>query len=210
LNILVAVIGLAGSIALIHLYANPLFMLSKDLPKPIRLALFRIFIPSALVVSVGIVAQLTPRQFALAIAIFVIPLIFLEFVFPLFAQRNVRGYLNKLVAQDQTELNHKTIIDFAADAVGRKALIFSALLFGLSFVAYLTGAFEAKAQRNFMVIEGNPERVVVKRNSNFFLVAQFDRASKTLSNEFTIFYSEKQTFGFRYENMGPLRPASAE
>lgn len=209
LNVLVAIIGLGGVLALFNLYADPVFILSRGLPKPLRAALFRIAVPVVLVSGYAIVARLTPPQFLFAVGIFLVPLAFFEFIFPLLTQRGVKGYLSKLEAQNQTELQHETIMDVVAKSIGRRVFLFSALLFALSFTAYFAGGYEAKTQLDFMVIGEQPEKVVLKRNGAYSVTAQFDREKKSISRNFALISSE-QEFRFRYERVGPLSPEALE
>lgn len=208
LNILVAIIGLGGVLALFNVYAEPFFMLSRGLPKPVRVALLRIIVPMVFIGGYAIVTHQTFREFMVVLALFIVPLAFFEFIFPVLTQRNITGYLNKLEAQNKIELEHDSLMDMAAKAVGRRAFLFSALLFALSFLAYFAGGYEAKTLRDFMVIAEQPEKVVLKRNSDYFVVAQFDRAKKSISREFTLF--QQQPFRFNYERVGPLSPKEME
>lgn len=210
LNILVAIIGLAGALALINLYASPLFMLSRGFAQPIRAALFRVSIPLILISGYALVARFTLIQFMIAAAVLFVPLVFFEFIFPLLTQRNVPGYLNKLEAQNEMELEHDTLIDLAANAVGRRAFLFFALLLALSFLAYFAGGYEAKAQRDFMVVGEKAEKVVLKTISGYLLVAEFDRATKSLSTKFALVSPEQQGFRFNYERVGPLVPVGVK
>jgi len=209
LNVLVAIIGLGGVLALFNLYADPVFILSRGLPKPLRAALFRITVPIVLVSGYAIVARLTPQQFSLVAGVFLVPLVIFEFIFPLLTQRDVRGYLSKLEAQNQAELQHETIMDVVAKSIGRRAFLFFGLLFVLSFTAYFAGGYEAKKQLDFMVIDEQPEKVVLKRNGAYSVTAQIDREKKSISRNFALIASE-QEFQFRYERVGPLSPEVLE
>jgi hypothetical protein len=210
LNILVAIIGLGGAFALIHLYADPVFVLSRRLAKPIRRALLRISLPVVLFAGYALVVRLTFIQFILVLALFFVPLAFFEFIFPLITQRNISGYLNKLDAQNRIELEHDTLMDLVAMAVGRKIFLFSGFLLMVSFVSYFTGGYEAKTQRDFMVISEQPERVVLKRNSGYFVVARFEREKKSISKDFALVSTEQELFQFNYERVGPLLPDNLE
>jgi hypothetical protein len=210
LNILVATIGMVGALALVSLYADLLFMLSGALARSIRDAIFRVSMPLILTAGYALVARFTLVEFLTVAGVFFVPIVFGEFIFPLLTQRSTEGYLNKLEAQNKKELELDNLIDMVANALGRRTFLFLALLLALSFVAYFAGGYEAKTQRDFMVIGEKADKVVLKTISGHFLIAEFDREAKSLSTKFSLVSSEREGFGFNYERIGPLVPVGVK
>ncbi|ANX03763.1 hypothetical protein [Immundisolibacter cernigliae] len=210
LNILVATIGMVGALALINLYADPLFMLLSGVARPIRDAILRASIPLIVTAGYALVAHFTLVQFLTFAGAFFVPIAFGEFIFPLLTQRSTEGYVNKLEAQNKKELELDNLIDLVANAIGRRTFLFLALLLALSFVAYFAGGYEAKTQRDFMVIGEKADKVVLKTIGGHFLIAEFDREAKSLSTKFSLVSLEQDGFEFNYERIGPLVPAGVK
>lgn len=206
LNILVAIVGIAGVLLLISIHANMFYMLLSGIAQPISFSLLKIGTILILISGYALVSRLPFVLFVIIVAIIIVLFGFLEFIFPLLTQRKVTGYLNKLAAQEKTELEHKNIFNFVANSIGRKTVQIILVIFVLSFVAYFAGGYKAKTQRNFMVFVGNGEKVVLKAISGYLLVAEFDRPTKSLSSKFTLVSSEQPEFSFSYERIGPLVP----
>lgn len=209
LNVLVTMIGILGVLGLINLYLNPVFMLCRGIPGPIRNPLLLVGFLLAVFAGYSIVWRVSLAQFTLVAIMFILPIIFLEFILPLWTQKKVTGYLNKLEAQNMIELKQETLIERMSSIVGRRIFLAAAFIFVVSLAAYFSGGYEAKKQIDFMVVNDLTESVVLKKDGDTYLVAQFDRKGKTVSNNFSL-VSGKYPFHFRYERVGPLLPIGLE
>lgn len=207
LNVFVSTVGLLGLLALVSLYANPLFMILRRLPAALRSAFLRIAIPFAFIAGYALVGRLMLCQFVLLFTPFVVLLLFLEFIFPLITQRGTRGYLAKLDAQNVTEPEHHTLVDAMVRSIGRERSLFFYLIFVFSFVAYFAGGYNAKAQTDFIVLTGSTELVVLKTYKASFLAAKFDRVARSVSPQYTVIPADTQLFQFKFERVGRLLPS---
>lgn len=107
LNVLIAIVGFAGFLAMIHLYGGLFYTLSGIFHRAIRTALFRVAVIFCAIAGISIVFRLTEAQFIGSAILFGGFHAFGEFVFPLITQRKIKGYINKLEAQDRFELEQR-------------------------------------------------------------------------------------------------------
>lgn len=205
-NIMIAIIGLLGLLAIIFNFANFFFMSFKWLPKTIKASLQRIFLASAFTYGFFLFNKHPISQVILITSIMFIFLIFIEFVFPLIRQTKTKGYLEKLKAQDKFDFEEHTLLDVAAIKIGYNKFLLIYLVFILSFLAYFAGSYNAKYQINFLVLNNEKELVVLKTYSKFFLAAKFDRKTKTIFTEYKLIPVDTQLGIFKFEQIGPLLP----
>ena len=206
LNILVAVIGVFGILAMLNMYINPLHLFVSKLPRPLKFAIYRTSIPIVFIASYGAIVRLPTSQWWLLFGLFVAPLVFFEFVFPLITQRKTKGYIAKLEAQDKIENDHDTLLDMTAKSIGRDKFLIILFFFLLSVIAFFSGGFDAKSKHSFVVIKSDQELVSLKTRGDFFLAASFDRKEKIVNAEYTLIPISPQAGQIKYEKIGPLVP----
>ncbi len=79
-------------------------------------------------------------------------------------------------------------------------------LFLLSFMAYFAGGFNARVQQRFIVLPGEPERVVLKHFGPSVVAATFDRTARSVSADYRLIAFDSNLGQFRFEQVGPLTP----
>lgn len=205
-NIMIAIIGLLGLLAIILNFAIYFHMLFHWLPRTIKFSLLRIFTMTAFTYGFFLFNKHLFSQVVLITSIMFIFLLFLEFVLPLISQNKTKGYLEKMKAQHKLDFETNTLINVTAEKIGynKSALIF--LVFYLSFLAYFAGSYNAKYQNEFLILKDEKELVVLKTYSKFFLAAKFDRKTKTIFTEYKLILVDTQLGIFKFERIGPLLP----
>ncbi len=203
-NILISLVGILGLIGLANIYANAILFLFKDIPEAIKSALLRVSVPTLFMAGYGLVAKLS--SFFIPLIVITFPLIFIEFILPCFAQRNVKGYLAKLEAQKKIDLEHDSFTDLIAKKMSKGSALSILLVFILSFVSYFSGGYNAKGQTDFIVLTGEKESVVLKMYNSYFIAASFKRESKSVSAEYKLIPVDENLSIFKFEKIGPLQP----
>jgi hypothetical protein len=153
----------------------------------------------------AMVSRFTLTEF-MGMASFFVLLLFFHCVFPLITQRGTSGYLAKLEAPHQIDLEADSLVDIAAKKIGRSWFLLLCLLYRLSFVAYFARGYNAKVQRSFMMLPGQPELVVLKQLGASVIAATFDRKTQGVSSDYRLISFDNNLGQFRFERVGPLTP----
>jgi hypothetical protein len=204
--VLKAIVAMFGVLGLIHVFAEIPFRGLSALPRSIAAPIRRIGLAIILMGGGAMILQSTLIQFMIVASIFAVPFLFGHFVLPLFTQRGTSGYLAKLEAQHQAELQADSLMDIAAKKIGASWFRLLFLLFLLSFVAYFAGGYNAKVQRSFMVLPGPPELVILKKFGASVVAAAFDRKTQSVSSDYRLISFDNNLGQFRFERVGPLTP----
>jgi len=139
-------------------------------------------------------------------------LIFMQFGVPLFTQSKHPTYRDKLEAEDKGEWEfdkfRKNIIMY----FGPGLMQFFVVLFFISWAAYITGVAHAEQQREFLVIETEPQLVVLRNYANEFICGRFNETTKELLNVFYFLNRDNldQNVSFKLKKVGPLKPVELE
>jgi hypothetical protein len=205
-TILGAIVAIFGVLGLIPMFAEIPFRVLSAIPRPIAAPIRSIGLSIILMGGIMVVARFTLIQFMIVASIFAVPLLFFHFVFPLITQRRTNGYLAKLEAQHQTDLQADSLMDIAAKKIGASWFGLLFLLFLLSFVAYFAGGYNAKVRRSFIVLPGPPELVVLKQFGVSVVAATFDRKTRSVSSDYRLISFDNNLSQFRFERVGPLTP----
>jgi hypothetical protein len=206
---MVAILSLCSFFAFIYMYAEVIFMtVFRGLPAPLKSSFLVICLVCSIVVGFAIIGRLTFSEFVTSSIPIIAVICFLEFFFPLITQRKTKGYLAKLEAQNTTELSVNSLLNVVARKIGRNFFAGLYFFYLFSLLAYFAGGFNAKFQREFMVLSGTPELVVLKKYDSNFVAANFDRLSKTVSTEYVLLPVDKSLGQFKIERIGPLSPMS--
>lgn len=205
-NILFAILGLFGVLATLHMYAQAFYSVGRHIPQVIRNSLIKLALVSLPMAGIALVDRMSPRTIAVVFGPLVFSVVFAEFILPLFNHRETNGYLNKLKAQHKTDIQQPELLDPIAKAIGRNGLLIILIIIILSFCAYFAGGYTAKIKRDFMVVIGHHESVVVKHYSGQFLVSPFNRQHKSISAMYELISPESGRFRFKYERIGPITP----
>jgi hypothetical protein len=124
------------------------------------------------------------------------------FLVPLLGRRSVPTYSAKLAAQLQSESRVSFYDTLFHDK--RAGLIVGLIIFGL-LLTNAAGKAAAMKQRQFLVIAGKPEIVVLRVYGDNLICAPLLRDSKQIVSEFSILKEQDPTLRLRLENVGPLR-----
>ncbi len=84
--------------------------------------------------------------------------------------------------------------------------IYLFILYLLSILSYFAGGYIARFQKDFIVLSGKPELVVLKKYDSYFVAANFDRRSKSVSTEYKLLAVDKSLGRIKFERVGPLSP----
>jgi hypothetical protein len=108
-------------------------------------------------------------------------------IFPLITQREIRGYENKLLAQEKVEAARgNTLIDEARRRIGDKALSVIIAAFVLLYFAYAVGKKAAKDQEDYFVLADTPDHVVAAMDDDMVILVAYDPAAMILKRAYTI------------------------
>jgi phage shock protein PspC (stress-responsive transcriptional regulator) len=113
---------------------------------------------------------------------------FFELIFPLFTQRKIPTFEQKLAEQDKIE---RDVIPFsltgtAVDRFGRAPVLFLLLLLVVSSFAAILGRQDAKRKTDFLLVKGEPNTALLCQYDNVFVTQSFDQESKVLTGHIKI------------------------
>ncbi len=183
---------------------------------PILRELVRYIIPFLLFILTPLIFDL-PKYFKVSGIIAFLLLIIGELIFPLISMsKRIKGLKRKLeILQSYDEHRKKkfnffrsNFIDMFMEQIGIVTfLIICLLVVSLSFVDQI-GKQNAKSQKEFMIIKSNPELVVLRKYSENFICATFDREKKEVRNRIYLKTSDQiseEGFEIVIEDIGPLK-----
>ncbi len=112
----------------------------------------------------------------------------LEFVFPLFSCRNLQGYENKLLEQEEIETHYQkaTPMQYLSDRIGEGGfyLVFTGVI--LVFLSSFIGRKDARTQEYYFVVEGKPGYVVAWFERESAILVKYDSKSLLLTPEYVV------------------------
>lgn len=142
-----------------------------------------------------------PMVFVLVLALFI------EFIFPLFAQYRVRGYLGKLAAQDVIDAPDRSVLFPIIKMLGGSAFV---LLFWLGIITYLTyhvGRAEAVRCQWFHCPSAISSVAVVRIYGNTIMGVRYDPLSHRLTGEILFGALGSEDWReLKWQKVGPLEP----
>lgn len=192
------------SLLLFFFVINIVYMLWPVRPSPLGRCFLRL-LPILIIVAF---CRLVTKDWQLLISplgLFMIWLIFIEFVFPLF-QRG-KTYREKLEAQEEVERNVQDIFHLMMRSPGmRTALISFLLILCLLLMAGLTGDSQASKRENFLMISGEDDIVVLRIYGDRLICAPLDRVDRTVHRSILIMVnSPGKPLRLDWEKVGPLK-----
>jgi hypothetical protein len=212
------VLGVLGQLISVFLlilgYLDIRATLSKD-KNPVARAIGRVLFPILIMLLIIYAASLKGATLYFLLALLAL-VIFTEFIFPIFSQRKVKGFKEKLAQQElrdgmQQSLMSNIMASYKRGNYALKSAINFTVLFALFYIFFL-GSFTAKRSTSFMVLKTCPEMIAIKKYSNRLICVEFDRANKTIKREFKVLnmdeIAEAKTTIVQ-ENIGPLKPVKA-
>lgn len=197
-------------IATTYYFGQSFINLINSWPSPIKNRLTDKVYPSVLGIVVGLftIQDKILWIFILSLIIFIN---LFDFITPLFTQRNVKGYLAKLIAADKVFKGFKnrqepSLIDKLAIIMGRRTFWGFMLFLYMLFITYQLGSGAARSQTEFRVVNTNPERVVLWIYNDYALSAPFDRVTKEVDSSFIVIkIGEDPNIEYKFEEIGPLK-----
>lgn len=148
------------------------------------------------------------------ILFFTVPMgltLLLRFLLPAFKHKDVKGYWNKVELEYKKEHKDEDKSEHVLDEVKRRLGItaFRVVLLLISFliISYFLGAGAARSQKTFLVVNTTPEQVVLRKNQDSFLCAEFDRGMREIVRRFRLLSVADISRGgltITPEDVGPL------
>lgn len=132
---------------------------------------------------------------------------YLKYIRPIFTQKDIKGYKNKLKQRKPIIIVEDSLMDLAIKKFGLARFMLVTILILMIGILGTIGAFVAKTQTSFMILKSNPELVVLRKYSNSLICAEFDREKKECKEEFYIKILEEisaQGVKILTERIGPL------
>jgi hypothetical protein len=208
-TILLVMISLISVAIAMYFWSDRLLEIIDFQSEPIRRRLKDNVFPTVLVLTYLFltVANWIVWSFGL---LFLLLVIGVPFLTPLFTQKNKKGYLAKLRAQDKATDQRKTeqqlkVIDRLINLVGPRLALVAFLLLATLYFAYFLGMSSSTGQKEFLVVNTLPERVVVWKFDNYLVSSTFNRRTKQIDPKFVILDLGKDpTLEYHLEQIGPL------
>jgi len=108
-------------------------------------------------------------------------LLFGWFVWPLFTQKNVVGYENKVIEQARLEANSKDIFGSLFEQVDRSTYITLCFVVAMIIFAYGDGRRSAIEQEEFNLLAGTPNVALIRIYGDISVFVEFDPKEKRLN-----------------------------
>jgi len=185
----------------------PVNLIYMILPNKWKRYIFPIIVILIFVGYLGWLTRLRTKYDILFLGIFLFIIIFSELILPVITQRNQRGYLSKLEAQDKLDREIDTLIDIITRHINPKWILLFAFVLDLSVFSELLGKHIALTQEKFYVINTPELTAVVLRIYNEKLIcAPFIKETKELQNTFFIInMATQQKLILTKEKVGPFK-----
>jgi hypothetical protein len=200
-----ATLGMLGILGFVYIFVNIIYILfPRNLNKVVCNLLLRLLFVTAL--TLGFVISIPSRDSQKFFFAMWLVFVFLEIIWPLFAQRKTKGYLSKIEAQQNLDETADTLTNRAA-SMFPKTFAVAFLLFLLSEAAYWTGSASARLETEFWQPAGDRSLVVVRHYGDVLIAARYYRSTKTLTGEILILpTNENRALRLDLVNVGPLVP----
>lgn len=137
--------------------------------------------------------------------------VFFSFVFPFITQRNIAGYENKLLGQEEIEraADGHSLNAHVAQSLGGSKLLVGALCVLLVYFSYFVGFGAAVRKEGFLVLDGRPGYVVAALDDELLVLAGYDPATRKLTGNYQVErLAEGRPWALRRMHIGKL--ASSE
>lgn len=203
--ILAAILGIIFVMGFIQMTIDSIFFtLWARLPAQIRPTLLKVIAMMFIYCSLSLANNWSISTNTTIFSILFVPILFIDWILPLFTQRSIVGYLNKIHAAYQADLAIDQPTDKLLKIGGGQIGKLFLLCYVVSLMAYLAGGLEARLKNQFMVLYGPPERIVLKIYDQNLIAATFDRKLRQISNDFVVIPISKTPETFKVEMLGRL------
>jgi len=206
-DLFIVTVGLISLAWLVYYYGDLAFSTIRSTSEPVRDKLLRTYGAFLLLVALFFSYGLEFWQEWIPALLVIILTLLYEFAFPIVAFRGKGTYLEKLKAhaEQRSKNNQKKEIEWPHNKLlrllGPNIVLILIGLYGV----YHFGRASAMTQKEFRVASTNPETVVLWMGNDRFIVAPFDRATKTLQPSFQILpVGDNPLITYSLQRIGPL------
>lgn len=207
-TMLIAITSGVGVLFFLYSFADMLYTLSQEGKQkksgPVRR---RVYFNLFSLIFLGFLSALfSPlRQTWPLMLPFLIAFVLAQFVAPLITQRHVRGYVNKLEAQDRLEKESPVLLDYLIRRAGITAVSFGLLLVLFLCTMFFVGYNAAERQTDFLVPSTHQNWVVLRIYGDNLICAPFDLKAKEVEKTFSIIkLGDEPRPQLRLVKLGPL------
>ena len=206
-----AILGMLGVLIFIYMFTSFIFIgfwnyINNSINKVILRCIKHLRLVTLSIIGFGL-AFGTSYQIILSLIVFWLFFVFLEFGLPLFTQRQTKGYIKKIEAQQALDDSVDTFTDVIARRIGPKIFGSFFLLCILSVAAWLIGGATARFETEFWVPESDSSVVVIRHYGDVLVAAKYNTKNKTLTGEVVVMPVEDGgSTRFRLVKVGPLTP----
>lgn len=132
----------------------------------------------------------------------------ISFLQPLWTQRNVEGYRNKLITKWEREKEDSIKTDELLERRlgGQSGILILAVIVALFAGVFFGGANEARTRKEFLIPSTTEQLVVLRVYGDNLICAPLDRGNKEIEQSFYIL--EMKGIMLTPENVGPLTVSS--
>lgn len=178
---------------------------------------------STLYIVLFMVADVKRKEFYYIYTVIALLIIFLDFVDPLFSQKEIKGYLKKVISQKKKESikkldiekekihleesghrsKHKNSLDrFISNHIPVLPLLVIILIV-TSYFSYAIGHFNARNKSTYTLLDG--DKAILGTYDNNLIIRKINIQKKTFEPDFYLVSDQE---GHRYikENVGTLKP----
>lgn len=176
INIIISSLGilLFGAILLQTLNVIGIFLLNINVDRRITSNITGDIVSLMLSLSLIIIFDLNILQAAILLILLPGISVIFNYIFPILTQRTIKGYLAKLLAQEDYESTTNTPLDFVARSPYRIWVLISILFVFASIISYVAGGFSARIKTDFYVAHGNIRHVIFRTYSDYYVTSPLD------------------------------------
>lgn len=198
--------GILSLGALSYYYGNLILSLIRSTKEPVRDKLLRGYGSTIFLVVMALIYGPKLWREWIAALVAVMFILTSEFLIPLLRFRGKGSYIDKLTSHAElrsksAKLEKNSLLDKLYAQLGPKVLIFLVIL----YLIYNFGRATAMRQEKFLTSSTNPETVVLWMGDDKFLVAPFNRSTRTIGPGFQfLLLGEDPTIIYYEQRIGPL------
>lgn len=209
-SVLSALAVLVAGLSATFWIANLIYMLTSRtaMNTPLgRANAFSLFI--TLFLFTIILISWPPSWVEFVIAAVLMTFIAIQYVWPLFTQRDKPTYSEKLQGQEEIERQFESIFDLMYRKVGRNIYLMLWVIFVLLLLANVAGRGQARRQRLFLASVANPQMVVLRQYGGNYITCRLANDMKTTTTEFRVMSVAgtdlSESHAFALVRIGPLQ-----
>lgn len=120
------------------------------------------------------------------LTIFALPMIIKDFVWPLWSQRHIKGFGNKVAAAKKRDFEYDSATDKIANKIGIEAFLVCGALYVISILSYLAGGYGASSETEFLSAKAKPNYILARKYGESWVAVRFDETKKIFYPDFQI------------------------